>query len=637
MTNRSVKMSQNFIIFAIILPLMTVISIFIYYEYSKTKDNVFHIIQEHLLSEKSALLKNYSEYLTKRFGANLHAEISKGKNSHQHYEEELSLLRGNDIKYLYLLYKDTNNKFRYLLDTTLEAEDKAEFNQKFDPQTDIWENAYKTRKIQITKQHELQTLWITVAYPIVLDGKVIAVIGADFTYDVYEQILNTLDPMEEIYLYVSIFMAIMLILAYILIYLYYINRKRSFVDPLTKVYNRQYLNEYLKTTSLEHYQLMMIDLDHFKQVNDNYGHDTGDKVLISVVEQIKKSIRQEDILVRFGGEEFLVLIHKQSLEICLKVADRIRNAVMTHKIESVNKHIVMTISIGVNPFPFYAKNFDEAVKIADEQLYKAKISGRNCVKFAQENNKVQSQTSKRIGDVKSAIDDNRVLCAYQPIVSSSNEKVLKYEMLLRLLDTHGSIVPPLEFLPAIRHTNVYINVTKIVIDFAIKTLQENSFELSMNLDLQDILNDDIMNLIKDGFEDKPELARRLTIEILEHEEITNFEVIKEHIDILKGLGFQIAIDDFGSGYANFQYLLHLNIDILKIDGSLIKDIDTNKNSYYIVETIGDFARKMGIKTVAEQIETEEELKTLKGLKIDYFQGYLLGKPSFEFKTSLTPK
>jgi len=630
--NRYFKMSRNFVIFVILLPLMTLLSIFIYSEYTKTKETVFSIIQEHIIHEKVSLLKNYSDNLTQKFGKNIQEILYSNPDLYKHYEEELSLLKGTEIKYLYLLYKDEENKFRYLLDTTKNIDDKAEFNQKFDPQTDIWDKSYSNKKFQITKQHELQTLWITIAYPMVIDGEVVAVLGADFTYNVYEQIVDTLKPMEKIYQYVAIFMIIMLILAYILIYLYYINRKRSFIDPLTKIYNRQYLHEFLNTSSLEHYQLMMIDLDHFKQVNDNYGHDVGDKVLINIVGQIKNSIRQEDILVRFGGEEFLVLIHKRSLDTCLIIAERIRDSVMTHEIQVVDKQILMTISIGINPFPSYAKNFDEAVKIADEQLYNAKISGRNCVKVSEEVNKTQSQTSKRIGDVKSAIDEERIICVYQPIVSTKNGKIQKYEMLLRLLDTQGAIIPPLEFLPAIRHTNVYINITKIVIDFAIKTLKEHSFELSLNLDLQDIVNDDIMNLIKDGFSQNPELAKRLTIEILEHEEITNFKIIKERINSLKNLGFTIAIDDFGSGYANFQYLLHLDIDILKIDGSLIRDIDTNKNSYHIVETIGNFAKKMNIKTIAEQVETVHELKTIKSLNIDYVQGYLLGKPSLEFDT-----
>jgi len=635
--NKSFKMGKNFVIFVFILPLMTLLSIFIYYEYTKTKENVFNIIQEHLLNEKLFLLENYSNYLSQKVGRDIELKLQNNLKLRQDCEDELYLLQGGEIKYLYLLFKDKENKFRYLLDTTENSDEKAEYNQKFDPQTDIWDKAYETKKLQITKQNDLESLWITIAYPIIANDKVIAVIGADFTYAVYKQIINTLKPMEKIYFYVAIFMIIMLIVAYILIYLYYINRKKSFIDPLTKIYNRQYLNEYLQTSSLEDYQLMMVDLDHFKQINDNYGHDVGDKVLVSVVEQIKQTIREEDILVRYGGEEFLILIYQQSLKNTLSIAERIRSAVMTHTIETVNKHIIMTISIGINPFPFYAKNFDEAVKIADEQLYNAKVSGRNCIKYSKDINKRESQTSKRIGDVKLAIDNNRILCAYQPIVSTVNAQIEKYEMLLRLLDTQGSIIPPLEFLPAIRQTNVYINVTKIVIEFAVKTLKENSFELSMNLDLQDILNDDIMSLIQDGFAKHPELTKRLTIEILEHEEITNFDVIKERINILKELGFKIAIDDFGSGYANFQYLLHLDIDILKIDGSLIKNIDTNKNSYHIVETINNFAKKMGIKVIAEQVETVNELKTIKSLNIDYVQGYLLGKPSFKFDSNPIPQ
>ncbi len=628
--NRIFKMSRNFIIFVILLPLMTFLSIFIYNEYVKTKETVFQIIQEHLINQKVSLLKNYSLYLSQKVEGNIQEEMLNNPDLYKHYEEELSLLKDSEIKYLYLLYKDKEDKFRYILDTTKNLDEKAEFNQKFDPQTDIWKKAYSQKKFFIAKQVELENLWITIAYPVIVEGRVLGVIGADFTYDVYKQILNTLKPMEKIYLYVSIFMIIMLIVAYILIYLYYINRQKSFIDPLTKVYNRQYLNEYLKTSSLKDYQLMMIDLDFFKQVNDNYGHDIGDIVIIDVVNQIKNNIRQKDILVRYGGEEFLLLIHKQSLETALSIAQRIKDTIASNKIEAVDKYIMITISIGINPFPFYAKNFDEAVKIADEQLYKAKTSGRNCIKISRDINRRQSQTSKRIGDVKSAIDENRILCAYQPIVSVKTGETLKYEMLLRLLDTEGSIVPPLEFIPAIRHTNVYINITKIVLDFAIKTLQEHDFELSINLDLQDILNADIMTLIRDGFANHPELTSRLTIEILEHEEITNFEVIKEHIDILKNLGFKIAIDDFGSGYANFQYLLHLNIDILKIDGSLVRDIDTNINSYYIVETIANFAKKMDIEIIAEQVETLEEAEKLKELNIDYLQGYLLGKPEFNF-------
>lgn len=336
---KSFKMGRNFIIFGIVLPLMTLLSVLIYYEYSKTKETVFQIIQEHLINEKLTLLKNYSDYLSIQLGANMYSKMNKYIELQDHYEEELCLLQGGEVKFLYLLHKDKENKFRYLLDTTKNPDDKAFFNQKFDPQTDIWENAYKTKKLQIMKQSDLDTLWITIAHPVLVNGDVVAVLGADFTYDVYDKILVTLKPMEKIYFYVSIFMIVMLLVAYILVYLYYINRKKSFIDPLTQIYNRQYLNEYLKTSSLDDYQLMMIDLDHFKQINDNYGHDIGDIVLVSVVQEILKSIRQEDVLVRFGGEEFLILVYKQNLETCLSISERIRNAVMTHEIKGIDKHI----------------------------------------------------------------------------------------------------------------------------------------------------------------------------------------------------------------------------------------------------------------------------------------------------------
>ncbi len=629
---RSFKMGRSSFILILIIPLMTLISFAIYLEYIKTKENVFEIIQEHLINEKLQLFEKYANYMILHTSKNIKNHIQNNNELSAQYEQNLKLLQGDKIKYLYLLYKDNDGKFRYLLDATEDINEKAEFDQKFDPLTDIWDMAYKTKSIQTAHHKELQTLWISIAYPLVVDGDVIAVLGADFTHDVYTKIVDTLNPMESIYLYVSSFMVIMLFIAYTLVFMYYTTRKKAFIDPLTKVYNRQYLAEFLETTSLQDYHLMMIDLDHFKLVNDNFGHDAGDEVLISVVTKIKSQIRQEDILIRFGGEEFVLLVYKKELKDSIVVAHRIREAVMNSIIETKNNQVQMTLSIGVNPFPYYAKNIEEAIKIADEQLYIAKSSGRNRVEVFNENDKGQCQTSKRISDIQLAIDENRIKCAYQPIFSNNSKKVVKYEMLLRLIDQEGEIVLPNEFLPSIRHTQVYINLTRCVLDIAIKTLKENSFDISINLDIQDILNNDILNLLKNKFSKELGFTKRLTIEILEHEEITNFELIQERITMLKELGFTIALDDFGSGYANFRYLLNLDIDILKIDGSIIQNIDKDKVAYNIVKTIVEFAKNMDMKTVAEQVETQDELKKLNELDIDYIQGNYIGCPEFHFIT-----
>ncbi len=626
---RSLRMGKSSIILILIIPLMTLVSFAIYLEYIKTKDNVFDIIQEHLIDEKMQLFKKYKEHLVLHTGKDIKKYIEKNE-FYNELESDLRLIQGDEIKYLYVLYKDSDGKFRYLLDATTDIDEKAEFNQKFDPQTNIWDMAYKTKKLQIAKQEELETLWVSLAYPLIVDNKVVAVLGADFTNEVYTKIVKILDPMESIYFYVSFFMVVMLLIAYTLVYMYYSTRKKSFIDPLTKIYNRQYLSEFLETTSLQDYHLMMIDLDNFKLVNDNFGHDAGDEVLISVVGEIKSQIRHEDILIRFGGEEFLLLVYKKELKDSIIVAQRIRKAVMNHVIETQNNQINMTISIGVNPFPYYAKNIEEAIKIADEQLYKAKSLGRNRVEVFNENDKGQSQTSKRISDIQLAIDEDRIKCAYQPIYSNKTQKIIKYEMLLRLIDTQGEVVFPNEFLPSIRHTQVYLNLTRYVLDTAIKTLKENSFSLAINLDIQDILNDDILNLLKERFQKELDFTARLTIEILEHEEITDFKLIKEKITMLKELGFTIALDDFGSGYANFRYLINFDIDILKIDGSIIQNIDKDKAAYNIVKTIVEFAKNMNMKTVAEQVETLGELEKLKELDIDYIQGYYLGRPEFNF-------
>ena len=626
----NMKISRSFIILAVIIPLVTISSMVIYFEFLEAKESVFKVIREHLINQKVFLFQKYVQNIEKNYGDHLVPLIFNNNEVAAELEEELTLLQGDDVKYLYILYRDKDRKYRYLLDATKDENDRAFLNQKFDVESDIWENAYKTKQYQVREQNNLQTLWITIAYPIVVNQKVIAVLGADFTYDVYTQIVKILNPIESVFFYISLFMLIMLFLAYVLVYLYYQTRKKAFIDPLTHVYNRQYLSEFLERTSLQNYYLMMIDLDNFKRVNDNFGHDVGDDVLVAIVKEIKSNIRHEDILIRFGGEEFILLIDKKESKESRKVAERIRKAVMNLEIESHNNKIKMTLSIGVNPFPYSAKNIEEAIKIADEQLYIAKSSGRNRVEIFDEVKKYESATSNRISDIRLAIDEGGIKCAFQPIFNAKTKEVAKYEMLLRMINKEGKIIPPDSFLPSIRHTQVYISLTAIVLQKAVDVLQtQKDVHLSINLDIQDILNEDIMKLLHLTFRGKKELAKCVTIEILEHEEIINFEVISQSITKLKDLGLSIALDDFGSGYANFRYMINLDIDILKIDGTIIKNVDKDKAAYNIIKAIVEFGRSMNMKIVAEQIETKEECETIVELGVDYLQGYYLGRPEFE--------
>lgn len=624
------KIGRTFIFLTIIIPFMTVVSVYIYFEYAKTKDEVFNIIKEHIIDEKLVLCRNYSKHIQKTHHDNIINDIFTNKDLVNDLEDELRLIQGNEIKYMYLLYRDKDGNFRYLVDATQDKNERSEQKQRFNTQSDIWNKAYQTKRYQITYQNQLQTLWVTIAYPLVIDGKVIGVLGADFTYSIYDRIMFTLKPMEKIFLYITFFMLIMLILAYILTYLYYKIRKKAIIDPLTQVYNRQYLSEFLETTSLKDFYLMMIDLDKFKLINDNYGHDVGDEVLMAVVKELKSNIRQKDILIRFGGEEFLLFIFKKNVNDPFLVAERLRKEVEKLVIKSKTNIVNMTISIGVNPSPYGAKNIEEAIKIADEQLYIAKSSGRNRVEVIKDKNPYHSKTFNRITDIQHAIDEKRIKCAFQPIYLATASEVEKYEMLIRLIDKEGEIIPPNRFLPSIRHTQVYINLTNIVLEKAIEVLEIHDFNLSINLDLQDILNEDIIGLLRKLFIDKTDFAKRITIEILEHEEISDFKLIQKNLTLLKDIGFYIALDDFGSGYANFRYLINLDIDILKLDGTIIKDIDKDEMAYNVVQAIVAFSHNMDMKVVAEQVESKEEFDTVKELGVDYIQGYYLGRPEMKF-------
>ncbi len=624
------RVNRSFLLLMVIIPLMTLVSLWLYMQFTQTNEYIFKELKNNLIERRMVLFKNYEQYIASHYAQDYQKNIRTSQAFAQKREKELAVLKDDEMQYLYLLYKDKDGKWRYLLDTTEDEEEKALCEQKFDAQSNIWDEALQTHKPQVAQQQNLETLWVSVAYPLVVKGKVVAVLGADFTQNVYENVKQRLKPMEQMFSYVALLMSIMLALAYLLIYLYYKTRKKAFIDPLTQVYNRQYLQEFLKRTSLQNYYLMMVDLDHFKLINDNYGHDAGDIVLIQAVQEMKRHIRQNDLIIRFGGEEFLLFIHKKETQDVTKVANRLREKIEQLNIQTQNNTLQITISIGINPSPYSFKNIDDAVKIADEQLYRAKTLGRNRVEVYNANKNYKTQTAKRISDIQEAIDDDRVKCAFQPMYAHKGNAPLKYEMLLRLLDKENNIVSPDAFLPFIRNTQVYVSLTNKVIEIAMNALEKEPYHLSINLDLQDLLNEDIMQLLQSKFSTRADLAQRLTIEILEHEQIENFARIKSQITLLKELGFRIALDDFGSGYANFSYLVNLDFDILKIDGTIVQEIDTNPSAYHIVKTMCSFAKGMGMQIVAEQIETKEVLTLLQELEVDYFQGYYLGRPAFEF-------
>jgi EAL domain-containing protein (putative c-di-GMP-specific phosphodiesterase class I) len=227
--------------------------------------------------------------------------------------------------------------------------------------------------------------------------------------------------------------------------------------------------------------------------------------------------------------------------------------------------------------------------------------------------------------IRQALNDNQIICYYQPIVNLVTGKTDKYESLVRMIDKEGNIVPPMEFLSIAKKTKIYPQITREVIHQACTLFATRSEEFSVNLSDSDIRDshtvDEIINTIT-----KTGTASRIVFEILESEGIENYEEVAQFITKVKALGARIAIDDFGTGYSNFENILKLHVDYIKIDGSLIRGITTNSRHNIIVETIVDFAKKIGAKTIAEFVSDGAIYDAVIKHGIDYSQGYYTGKP-----------
>jgi len=225
--------------------------------------------------------------------------------------------------------------------------------------------------------------------------------------------------------------------------------------------------------------------------------------------------------------------------------------------------------------------------------------------------------------LKESIETNNVVGYYQPIVDV-NSKVVKYECLMRIIHDN-QVYTPYYFLEIAKKVKFYPDLTKIIIDTAFKTIRKHRCRININLSIQDIINKDIINIIIEELE-KDTIAHFVTFELLESESITDYERVISFINVVKSFGCKIAIDDFGSGYSNFSYLLRFKPDYIKIDGSLVKNIHTDKNSLLVTKTINDFAHSLGMKTVAEYVHCKEIFDLLTDIGVDEYQGFYMYEP-----------
>ena len=548
----------------------------------------------------------------------------------KYIENIISTISTDSLQYVYILYRDKNGVYRYLVDGSFK--DRGELDQPLNVKQEEWDRAYKTKKDRVFYQKDIDMLWTTYLHPIVQDGKTEAILAIDFSFNLKNKIRETIKPLDIYFIFIFLAIFILALIFLLELYINYKIKQESYIDTLTKAYNRHYLRAFLDEENIDKYQILMIDIDYFKKINDNYGHKAGDVVLAGFADVTRQTIRDGDIFFRYGGEEFLVFVEtNENMDIAEQIANRIKDRVEETKFIFEDRIIQITVSIGINKYPKNFKSIDQAIKYADEMLYLAKRDGRNCIRMEQKDKNSLNKLS--IAEIKEAFDNNAIECYYQPIYSKTTQKILKYEALVRLIQKDNKVITPYLFLDKIFATTLYTELTQIVINSVFKEIKRLNVHISINLNFSDILDNKIYKLIIDSINRYKEYASFLTIELLEYEKIENISALRKRIYEIKSYGVSISLDDFGSGYANYEVFKQLPIDIIKIDGSLIKDLPNSIISYKIVKSIIIFARELNIATVAEFIHSEEVLESAKKLDFDYLQGFYLSVPKKEIPLS----
>ncbi|MDD5717984.1 MAG: bifunctional diguanylate cyclase/phosphodiesterase [Sulfuricurvum sp.] len=393
--------------------------------------------------------------------------------------------------------------------------------------------------------------------------------------------------------------------------------KQALVDPLTELPNRIQLQQDLSMNGFK--GIAIINIDNFKEINDFFGISGGDNLLRQVARFIQKFGFKS---YRLNGDEFVILKNKpEDGDITENDFYPLLQAIQEHKFtiesEIFNLNVTTGIAIGEH----------NLLREADIAMHLANQNQQRVLVYKQEYE--TEQKSKHYlaisQGIRQALRSSRMVCHYQPIINPRTMQIVKYESLVRMILEDGTVVLPGDFLGIAQKTKLYSDITKEVVRQSCENFKDRSEEFSINISVRDILSSDTVEFIQDIIE-KTGTANRIVFEILESEGIENYPQVSQFITKMKKQGAKIAIDDFGSGYASFENTLRLNIDYLKIDGSLIKNIDTDERQSIIVQTIIEFAHKIGAKTIAEFVSTEAIADKVEKLGIDFSQGYYYGKP-----------
>ena len=398
---------------------------------------------------------------------------------------------------------------------------------------------------------------------------------------------------------------------------------RQTTDPTTGLYNRVKLEEDI--TQVMSPKFAIISIDNYNVIKDYYGMASGRTILKEIAEIFLSITTIDDITVyKLAGSDYAVLgnqVFDMDLfhGICRTLLKKINN--YTIQLDDGTLNVGATAGL--------TSDKDHLLSYAGLALQYAQESRHLTIIYEETENLVQRFENNQIWTKKlnQALNENRIALFVQPIVNAKTLKIEKHECLVRMIDEDGEkVISPFFFLDIAKQSKLYHQITEQVISIAFDAFSKiPDVEFSINFSLEDLLHIPTIEFLK-SILDETGLASRFVLEIVESEGIENFKEVSRFVTDMKSRGCKIAIDDFGSGYSNFAYLMQLNVDYIKIDGSLIKSIDQDTNSQIITSTILDFSRQLKIATVAEFVHNQAVLDYVQNMGIDYLQGYHLGEP-----------
>ena len=417
-------------------------------------------------------------------------------------------------------------------------------------------------------------------------------------------------------------------------------RRLANFDTLTQLPNRTLFEDRL-VQAMERARrqnssiaLIYVDLDRFKKINDSFGHSMGDELLKNVSKRLCECVRGSDTVSRWGGDEYtIILTELQTLADAGKVSEKIIS-IMEEPFELDNQEISISPSIGISLYPDDATDMETLLQNADAAMYHAKSTGRNNYQFyTQEMNAEARHRLDLEGRLRHAIDNEDFLIYYQPQVDVSSMNVTGYEALIRWNDGKNGLIPPLEFIPLLEDTGLIVPVgewilRKVCSDIEqILEINSDFISVSVNFSARQFVDNKLVNRVETVLRDTGVSSNYLVVELTETILMTETERSFQVLSELSSLGLRLSLDDFGTGYSSLAYLKQFPIDVIKIDQSFVRDIHKDTSDAAICEAIIAIAQQLGLKVVAEGVETKEQFDFMQKRGCHSIQGYYFGKPS----------